>query len=95
MSRSQRVLRARLGGFSTSSRHDTRALTHPAREAFLARFEAEVDPGRELPEQERTRRALAARKLYFARLALKSAQARAKSKAAGARASMVEPGTAL
>jgi hypothetical protein len=47
-----------------------------AREAFDARFEREVDPDGVLDQAERTRRAAHARKAYFARLALKSAQAR-------------------
>jgi hypothetical protein len=39
----------------------------------------EVDPDRELPEAERFRRAEHAKKAYFTRLALKSAQARRKA----------------
>jgi hypothetical protein len=42
----------------------------------MARFDDEVDPGRELPEAERRRRADQAKKAYFTRLALRSAQAR-------------------
>jgi hypothetical protein len=41
------------------------------------RFLDEVDPERQLPEAERLRRAECARKVFFQRLALKSAQARA------------------
>jgi hypothetical protein len=52
------------------------ARTANAREAFLAKFEDLVDPNRELPADERARRAMNARKSYFARLALRSAQAR-------------------
>lgn len=44
--------------------------------AFLDRFEKQVDPDGELPPAERARRAEHARKAYFARLALKSARAR-------------------
>jgi hypothetical protein len=43
---------------------------------MLEKFEDEVDPNRELPEAERAHRAEFARKAYFQRLALKSAQAR-------------------
>jgi hypothetical protein len=50
--------------------------TSKAREAFLARFEAEVDPEGVLPEVERKRRAEHLRKAYFASLALASAKAR-------------------
>ena len=53
-------------------------MTANARAAFLARFVDEVDPNRELPEAERERRATAARKAHFARLAFASAEARRK-----------------
>jgi hypothetical protein len=66
-------LRARLGGLATSSRHDGREQTAAARGAFLQRFIDEVDPDRSLPEDERLRRADAARRAYFTKLALKSA----------------------
>jgi hypothetical protein len=72
----QRSLRARLGGLATSSRHDSKALTAPARAAFDQRFYTQVDPSNELPPAERERRATAARKAYFAGLAFKSAKAR-------------------
>jgi hypothetical protein len=42
----------------------------------MARFEDEVDPDRTLPSDERVRRADQAKKAYFTRLALRSAQAR-------------------
>lgn len=63
---------------------DRAAATLPAREAFNRRFEDEVDPDRQLSPQERARRAESARKAYFMRLALKSAQSRRKAKAAPA-----------
>ena len=69
-------LRGRIGAYAVHARHDSRALTAHAREAFLARFELEVDPGGVLNPAERTRRAAHARKAYFARLAFRSAQAR-------------------
>jgi hypothetical protein len=59
----------------------------PAREAFWAKFEREVDPEGLLDPAERARRAQMARKAYFTRLALKSAQARAK-KARGQRTTL-------
>lgn len=43
---------------------------------MLDKFEREVDPDGVLAPAERARRAAHARKAYFARLALKSAQAR-------------------
>lgn len=55
---------------------DRSARTAPARKAALDRFEREVDPEGVLPPAERAKRAENARKAYFARLALKSAQAR-------------------
>lgn len=64
---------------------DRAARTAPAREAFLARFEREVDPDGVLAPAERARRAEHARKAHFARLALASARARA-SKRSGAAA---------
>lgn len=66
----ERAARARLGAFAQHAQHDVRATTQKAREAFLARFEIEVDPDGELPRAERARRAEAARKAYFARLTL-------------------------
>lgn len=55
---------------------DRGAATSPARAAFNARFDDEVDPARRLPAGERARRAESARRAYFMKLALKSAQAR-------------------
>jgi hypothetical protein len=70
-------LRAKLAAYSRWARtSDPAAATAPARAAFNARFEREVDPGGTLPAAERERRALAARKAYFARLAYRSAKAR-------------------
>ena len=70
------ALRGRIGGFATAATHDTKQITAAARATFLARFEREVDPHNTLSAAERQRRAEAAKKLHFARLALKSAQAR-------------------
>jgi hypothetical protein len=55
---------------------DRSAATSAGRRAFLSRFEREVDPDGRLTPEERFRRAEHAKKAYFARLALKSAQAR-------------------
>ena len=72
----ERSLRARLGAFSQHAQHDTRETTKAGREAFLSRFEREVDPEHELSEAERQRRAAAARKADFVGLAVKSSRAR-------------------
>ncbi len=72
----QRSLRARIAAYTLHATHDARVTTQPARDAFLARFEREVDPDGSLPVAERRRRAEAAKKAYFSRLALKSAKAR-------------------
>ena len=72
----QRSIRARIAAHTLHARVDPAEHTAPARKAFLDRFEAEVDPAGVLPEAERRRRAEHAKKAHFARLALKSAQAR-------------------
>ena len=74
------AMRGRIGAFVKHSRHDARDLTTPARQAFLSKFEQQVDPDRTLPEAERQRRAESARKAHFARLARLSARARAQKK---------------
>lgn len=76
LSPAERSLRARIGGYSLSATHDPRETTKPARAAFLAGFEREVDPDGVLTITERARRAAAARKAHFAKLALKSSRAR-------------------
>ncbi len=73
-------LRGRIGGLALAAQRDPREYTAAARSRFLARFEDEVDPDRILSEMERARRAGAARKLYFAKLAYRSARARARRK---------------
>jgi hypothetical protein len=72
----QRSLRARIGAYSLHAQGGTN--TGPARAAFLHKFELEVDPDGILPLGERQRRAAAARSAHFSRLALRSAQIRAK-----------------
>src|SRR5262245_32896675 len=74
-----RSLRARLAAHTKwANTSDPSAATAPARAAFLDRFERQVDPDGTLPPEERARRAEHARKAHFARLALRSAQARAR-----------------
>jgi hypothetical protein len=73
----ERALGARIAAFSRWAHEpDRTAATHPARAAFDRRFDDEVDPDRALAPEERAGRAAAARKAYFSRLALRSAQAR-------------------
>jgi hypothetical protein len=72
----ERSLKARMAAHALHARRDSREHTAPARAAFLARFEDEVDPDRLLSPAERARRAEHARKAYFTRLALASARAR-------------------
>lgn len=72
-----RSLIARLAAHESWARTaDPSARTAPARRAMLERFEHQVDPDGVLPPAERARRAGHARQAYFARLALRSAQAR-------------------
>jgi hypothetical protein len=73
---SQRALRARLGGLKAASQSDPHEYTRPARAAFAAKFVDQVDPDRVLPEPERARRAEAARKLHFTRMAYDRERAR-------------------
>ena len=75
------TLRGRLGAYRQQSRHSPKDTTAAARAAFLSKFEREVDPDAVLPEAERQRRAVAAKKAYFTWLALRSVQARRRRKA--------------
>ncbi len=52
------------------------AVSAPAREAFLRKFEDQVDPDRVLPSEERAKRASAAHRAHFLNLAAKSADVR-------------------
>lgn len=62
---------------------DRTARTAPARAGLLAKFEREVDPDGILPPSERARRAENARRSFYARLALRSAQARGRARVVG------------
>jgi hypothetical protein len=77
LSPEQRSIRARLAAHTLHAKvTDPAAHTAPARQAFLDRFEREVDPDGTLSPADRARRAEHARKAYFTRLALASAKAR-------------------
>jgi hypothetical protein len=71
-----RALRGRIGGYALAATRDPREYTGPARRAFLAKFEREVDPAGSLPAAERLRRAEAAKRAHFARMALAAAKKR-------------------
>ena len=75
--------RGRIGAHVTHSRHDPRELTAPAREAFLSKFEREVDPDGLLSPEERRRRAEHARKAHMVRISRLSVIARRNSKTTG------------
>ena len=77
--RSQHARLARLAGWAATE--DWSAATAPARAALLSRFDRQVDPDGQLPPEERFKRAQAARRAYFTKLALASSRARAAKKA--------------
>lgn len=79
MNPAERSLQARIAAYTLHSKVDGRAHTQKARDAFLAKFEAEVDPEGRLAPEERRRRALLARKAHMSKIALKSARARRKA----------------
>ena len=78
MTPEQRSTKARAAAYARWAKEDdpSRA-TQAARDAFLERFEKQVDPEGRLTPQERSRRARAARQSYFQGLALKSSMKRA------------------
>jgi hypothetical protein len=80
----QRSMNARLAALTRHAQSDAREATAPARAGLLKRFLDEVDPERVLPEDERARRAERARKVFYLRLAKKSAAARALRKSSAA-----------
>ncbi|WP_433333010.1 hypothetical protein [Spirillospora sp. CA-294931] len=61
---------------SWSKTQDRKKRTKPARDAFLAKFEREVDPEGALPPDERRGRAEQAMRAHMLRLAKRSAMAR-------------------
>ena len=77
---SERSLRARIGAHSVHAKYDSRELTEAARKASRSSLDqillAAIDPDHTLPDAERARRLEHARRAHFARLALRSAQAR-------------------
>jgi hypothetical protein len=69
-------LRGRIGALALHASHDSKELTKNARAAFRSKFEREVDPNGELPEEERLRRAEMKRREFYARMAHASWKAR-------------------
>jgi hypothetical protein len=61
---------------SWSRTYDRSARTRPAREAFMRRFEREVDPDGKLPPDQRRRLADNAMRAYMLRLAKRAVTAR-------------------
>lgn len=87
MTSEERKLAARIAAHDRWAHVSDRSVeTAPARTAFMATFERQVDPDGILPPDERARRAEHARKAHFARLALKSARARRRSREASTEA---------
>lgn len=76
MTPEERSRKARIGAYARAAQYDGRVVTRRAREAFLAKFEQEVDPDGVLAPEERARRAEAAKKSYMLRLAERSVKAR-------------------
>lgn len=73
----ERTLAARIAAHASwAATPDREVRTRPARVAFLARFERQVDPDDLLSPEERHLRAESARRAYFQGLALKSARTR-------------------
>lgn len=73
----ERALRSRIAAHrSWANTTDPSERTRPARDKFLARFEAQVDPEGTLLPADRARGAAHARSAHFAALALKSARSR-------------------
>lgn len=72
------ALRGRIGAYRLHASRDPRETTARARAVFRSSFERLVDPQGKLTVQERLRRAEAARRAHYARLARLSANARKK-----------------
>ena len=69
-------MQRRAAAHALHSLYDGRQITKPARDAFLRRFEEQVDPDGTLSATERSRRADHARKAYFTDLARRSSKSR-------------------
>jgi hypothetical protein len=76
LSRFEAALRGSIGAHRLHAKYDSRAITKAARDAFMARWEDEVDPNHTLTPAERARRARHALKAHMMELALRSARLR-------------------
>jgi len=77
MDQAQRTTRARIAAHTSRAKTTDRTRrTAPAREAALAKFEEQVDPGGTMTPQQRAQAAASARTAHFQRLALASHAAR-------------------
>jgi hypothetical protein len=76
LSPEERRMRARVAALTMHSRNDVMVVSAPGRETVWKKFLDQVDPLRQLPEEERNRRAKIARRAHMTRLAYKSARAR-------------------
>lgn len=75
----ERTLRAKIAAHKRWAHTvDRTAATEPARRGLLDKFEREVDPHNRLNPAERAKQAENARREHYARMALKSARARAR-----------------
>ena len=74
LSPGERTLRARAAAYALHAQGGTS--TKAGTSAFLERFTRQVDPDGVLAPEERTRRALLARKSYMTLLAMKAAKAK-------------------
>lgn len=79
----QRRIRAQIAANTRWSKEDPTATAERAQAGLLEKFRREVDPNNELPEAERERRALAARRAHMQRLALASSKARSAKRSRG------------
>jgi len=80
---SKKVTPQRLGGLAQAAQHDPLVYTSRARQVFKEKFLDDVDPDGSLRKKnpkEAARRAEAARKLFYARIAYESVKARAAKK---------------
>jgi hypothetical protein len=80
----ERSLISTIGAYAVHAKYG-KEISQPARDASPGSdqyWEREVDPEGELDPAERARRASHAKRAYFSRLALRSAQARRRGKAA-------------
>lgn len=79
MTPEQRIMRARLGAHTLHAQGKTNtAAARAASPQSIGYWAKQVDPGGELSEAERTRRAEHARRAHMQRLALASSRARAR-----------------